>query len=187
MNRVAVFGFAAVVALVSVAGLAQDEAQAKKDEKKPAATQPVDYKKLKEAMPEKLADLKRSELGGERIKTGDFAMSNARATYRGGEADDAPSFEVQAIDYGAAPGMAEGFKAMTAVEVDQESDDQIQKSVKVDGQPGMETYQKKDKSGQVQLYVAGRFLVTLEARNVTQEQLEKAMNELPLKKLTGLK
>src|SRR5690242_7151034 len=40
----------------------------------PASAGPVDYKKLKELVPDKLTDLKRTNLEGQKISAGDLSM-----------------------------------------------------------------------------------------------------------------
>ena len=70
-----VIGIIAVVASLPFAR-AED-----KPASQPAKVQPVDYKKLKELLPEEAAGVKRSTHEGENQTMGEWSISNARAEY----------------------------------------------------------------------------------------------------------
>jgi hypothetical protein len=176
----------ALVGLVAVASFAV------RAEDKPAASQPakveaVDYKKLKELMPAEVAGLKRTDNSGEKNKIGDFQLSQAKATYTK-EADDAPRVTIEIIDYGSAPGMSEGIAAWTQLEVDRDSDSGHEKTLKIkDKYAAYETFQKDGQSGNLQIYVAKRYIVTIATSNLPAEQLQKTAEAISLDKLEALK
>jgi hypothetical protein len=151
----------------------------------PAKTEPVDYKKLKETLPEQLGDLKRNKIEGQKMKIGEQAISTAEGTYGDPDAENAPNAELTYLDYGTTD-IAAGIGAMLNMDIDNESDTEWTKSVKIDDQKAIMTYNKQDKHGSVQTAAGGRILVTLEARNLTEEQFKKAADALPLKKLAEL-
>ena len=70
---------------------------------------------------------------------------------------------------------------------DKESDDGFQKTIKVAGNPGFETWKKDGKHGEVQLLVGKRFIVTVQTYNLPVEQVIKVVEALPLDKLAALK
>ena len=188
---------------------AAEEKPAEKPKDKKKAV--VDYRKLKELMPSTLAGLKRAEVEGERTAAGDFVVSTARATYAPradaaagdadeaadgeaaeGEADaaaaeDARSIELQIMDYGAMSDMAGAAAAWATLEIDQESDDGYTKTTKVDGHPAWEEYKNDGKSGSLQLFVAQRYIVTVNTTGLPVEDFQKIAAELPVDELAKLK
>ena len=160
---------------------------------KPAATQgsapagPIDFRKLKEMLPESLAGMKRTEATGEKTAFGEMKFSQARATYtKDADNADAPRIELQILDYGTNKQMIEGLAMWTKMEVDTESDGGYQKSTKVKDQPAMEQYQNDAKTGVLQLFVGERFFVTVTVQNLPAEQFKKIGDELKIKELAAL-
>lgn len=178
---------AAVMAALSFvpAAIAADE----KENKEAPKTEAIDFRKLKELLPEELGGLKRKEATGEKNKLGEISISQARGAYQKGDEDNAPRITVEIQDFGgmgnqAAMGMA---TAWTMAEIDKETDDGYEKTVKVAGNAGFETWNKNDKHGQVQLIVAKRFIVTVQTDNLPAGECKKLAEKLPLDKLAALK
>lgn len=174
---------------VMVCGLAMTFSQAQDaPASQPAKVPAVDFRKLKEVLPENLAGVKRSEARGEKQKLGEFTFTTAHGEYQkedAGETD--PNLSLELFDYGAAPEMASMFTVWQQMEIDRESDNEYEKTVKIKEHPGLEKYNSEGKHGELQLYVANRFLLTLNANNISQEQFKKAIEELPVEKLAALK
>ena len=156
----------------------------------PAAqkTEAIDFRKLKEWLPAELNGIKRSEAKGERNKLGEMTVSQAHATYQKAEEENAPRIEVEVTDYAGVNDMAQGLAmAWTAAEIDRESDDGYEKTVKVKNNPGMETWQKEGNHGELQLLVGNRYILTVRTDNIPAEQFKKLAESLPLEKLAELK
>lgn len=152
------------------------------------AVQVVDYRKLKELLPGELGGLKRTGHSGEKIKLGEFSIANAKAEYaKEGEEENLPRIDVDIVDYGAAPGMAQGMAGFATMDVDREGDDGYQKSGKVAGQPALETWTAETKSGTIMILVANRFVVNIQTNNLPSEQIRKIAEALPIDKLAALK
>lgn len=151
----------------------------------PAKVDAIDFRKLKEALPEALGDLKRTKTEGQKMKVGEQSISTAKGTYGDAEAENAPHGEMNLIDYGTTD-LAAGFAGMLSVDIDNESDTEWTKTVKIDEHKALMTYNKENKHGSVQTAAGGRILVTLELNNVTEEQFKKSAETLPLKKLDEL-
>jgi hypothetical protein len=157
------------------------------DKKETPRTETVDFRKLKEIMPAELNGLKRSECNGERSKFGEVSISQVNATYKKGDDEKAPKVDVQVIDYNN-PEMAKGISAAwSTVEIDKESDDGFEKTVKVKGNPGMISWQKEDSRGTINLLVGGRYVVNMTTENVASGDVIKMAEALPLDKLAALK
>jgi hypothetical protein len=154
----------------------------------PAKVQPVDFRKLKELMPAELNGVKRSSNDGEKMTLGEFSFTNARAEYAKPEpGENDPNITVEIVDYGGAQGMAAAFTAWQQMEIDKESDNGYEKTTKVKDQPAYEQYQNEGKSGQVQVWVAGRFYVNVQTTNLSKEDLKKVAESLPIEKVKDLK
>jgi len=158
------------------------------EDKKEPVRETIDYHKLKEIMPAELNGLKRQgDAKGERSKFGDFAISQVNATYQKGEDEKAPKIDVQIIDY-SNPEVAKGMSAAWAtVEIDKESDDGFQKTVKIKGNPGYISWEKDGNRGQVNLLIAERYVVTMSTENVASADVTKMAEALPIDKLAALK
>jgi hypothetical protein len=179
-----------MLTIVGLVGLvrAEDNADGKKADA--PKTEAVDFRKLKELMPAELDGLKRTENNGEKNALGAFSMSQAKAQYKKSKDQDdekEPSIGVELIDYGGVE-MAKGLAmAWTMAEIDKESDNGYEKTVKVKGNPGMETWEKEGKRGRVQILVGSRFILTLETQNIASEKVIKIAESLPLDKIAALK
>lgn len=170
---------------------AQDEAEQTEETEapatQPAAVQPVDFRKLKELMPEQLVDLKRTDVTGQKLNMGDVKLSQAHASYEGGSEEEPSSVNVDVTDYGAQPDMVEGMAYWKEMEMDQESDEGYQRTVKIGQWPALESYQNEGKSGSLHVFVADRFLVLIDISNLPAEQTLKIAEQLQLDKLAELK
>jgi hypothetical protein len=165
--------------------------RAQDDKNKAAAkVEAIDFRKLKEWLPTELNGIKRKDANGERNKLGEMTVSQASATYLKGADDDekAPRIEIEVIDYGGVKDMAQGIAmAWTMAEIDKESDDGYEKTIKLKDNPGMETWQKEGSHGQIQLLVGKRYILNIQTNNIPAEQLKKIAESLGLEKLAALK
>jgi hypothetical protein len=178
----------AALVLVVLAGLVRAaDKPAAGDASKPQA---IDYRKLKEILPAELNGLKRTEASGERNAFGGMSVSTAKGEYKKAKDQDddkEPSISVELLDYGGVE-MAKGLAmAWTMTEIDKDSDTGYEKTIKIKGNPGLETWEKEGKHGHVQLLVDSRFILNLDTRNVPSEQVQKVVESMPLDKLAALK
>jgi hypothetical protein len=77
--------------------------------------------------------------------------------------------------------------AWTMTEIDKESDTGYEKTIKVKGNPGLETWEKEGKHGRVQLLVGSRFILNVDTRNIDSAQVLKVVESMPLDKIAALK
>jgi hypothetical protein len=171
---------------------AQDQQEQGQQEEKPAEerkkAEPVDFRKLRDALPEQISILKRTERQGERMSMGEYNVTIARGQYTQKDTgDEAPSASIDVQDYGAMPEVLEGLAYWTQVEIDREGDDGYQRTIKLNGHPAMEQYRTQGRDGEVQVLVAGRFFMSFSAHNVSQEQFEQIVKALPTEEFAKLK
>jgi hypothetical protein len=171
---------AAVNPLTTPAGYAQEAPK----ENPPPAVDPVDYRKLKELLPNSLGDLKRADAEGGKQSVGELKLSQARGTYNEDGKEGGGSVSI--FDYGAMPGMAEASAPWVNVDIDHESDTEYARTVKIGNYKGMETYNKEQKTGSIMLVVARRFIVQIEINDLAPEVLQETAKSMKLAELEAL-
>ena len=146
---------------------------------------PVDFRKLKELLPEEIAGFKRTEASGEKEGAMGFTISRAEAKYKG--SSDA-TVDIEILDTGGIAGVATmALAAWTMADIDKESDTSYEKTTQLDGYKAFEKYDSQSKSGELNLLVADRYVVNLNGNNVTMEQMKNALADLNLNRLADLK
>lgn len=150
--------------------------------------EPVDFRRLREMLPEEVVGLARTDLSGERQGFGGMTVSQAKGVYEGPGADgNAARLELQVADLGGV-GMAAMFgAAWTMASVDRESDRDYERTVRVDGNPGYEKYDTVDHTGDFQVLVADRFLVQAQGTGLTDDQLREALRVVDFDRLEGMR
>lgn len=184
LKAVAAIVFA--VSAVSVPAFAQDAGQgAEQKQEEPKKVEPVDFRKLKELLPQAVGGIALVEGGkGQKSGYGEMKISQATGDYTKDETESSATITI--MDYGGIPGAAAGFAAWEQTDIDNESDDEYTKTVKVGDYKALETYNSKEKRGSIQLMVAKRFLINLEIRNMPAAELQKTISEMKLADLAGL-
>lgn len=151
----------------------------------------VDFRALKDLLPEEVAGMDRVSSEGERSGAMGFNISRAEAQYEDG--DERMTIEI--TDLGTLTGFARmGFAAWLAAEVDRESDRGFERTVKyrADGNvyPSFEKFESTDGdrgSCEFQVWVAERFIVKFDGRNVEVGQCEDAREEIDYGDLDDMK
>lgn len=144
----------------------------------------IDFRKLRDILPEKLGGLERTSREGSRNRVGELSISQAQASYG---KDDGKNASIDVLDYGQNNPAAAMFAHLAQVEIDRESENEYERSVKVEGAPGIERYNSEQKEGSVQLYVADRYTLNFTASGVTKEEFQALIKDLPIKALAELK
>lgn len=120
---------------------------------------------------------------GERM-TSPFAFSQAETTYRKGDAQ----IDVKVVDTGFAQMLIAPWSMMLAAGYSKESSDGYEKAVTVGGNPGFERWQQDSKSGELNVLVSKRFLVTIEGHDLADTKvLNQFASAMDMGKLAGLK
>ena len=77
--------------------------------------------------------------------------------------------------------------AWTTAEIDKETEHEYEKSMTMKGYRGYEKYNKENKSGEVSLFVGGRFVVEVNGDNVSMDAIKAALDKVDFGKLEGMK
>lgn len=149
------------------------------------AVDPIDFRKLKELMPEKIAGLSRTEATGEKSGAMGFTVSTANAKYKG-SGDE--TMDIEIVDTGGIAGVSTmALAGWSMAEIDKETTTGYEKTTKIEGYKAFEKYDNDSKSGELNLLVEDRYVVNVQGDHVSMDQLKDAVKDLDLSKLSDLK
>jgi hypothetical protein len=146
----------------------------------------VDFRTLRDLLPEELDGMERVDASGERAGVAGFSFSQAEGEYRSDDGERRISLQI--VDGGGLAQMTMLGAAWMQVEVDRESGDGYERTTEYEGHPAYE----KERSGasprsELSVVVAERFLVTANGQNVRMDELKDAVGELDLGELEDLR
>lgn len=144
----------------------------------------VDFRVLREWMPESLAGMKRSASEGSRMNVMGIVASSAEATYDDGKGG---RIQLEVKDVGNLSGVAAMALAWVNVEIDKEGDSGYERTSTVGGRKAFEKYAKATRSGEYDVIVAGRFVVGMKASGVDLAAFREIVAALDLDRLELLK
>lgn len=146
--------------------------------------EPVDFRKLKEMLPDSIAGLRRTGAEGSRTSMVGIASSKAEATYEDGKGG---RIGLEITDVGTLSGVTAMAFAWVNVEIDKEGDSGYERTTTVGGRKAYERYDKATRSGELDVVVAGRFIVGAKATGVEMKVFKEAVAKLDLDRLESLK
>ncbi len=142
---------------------------------------PVDFRTLRELLPETAGGLKRTA-----DPTGERQMGVSSTTCDYGEESGAASLTITIIDTGAMRAMLAGGAAMAmTLDLDRETDSGYERNTTILGHKAHEKMEGDD--GEVTVLVADRFLIEVRGSGIKADQLKSAVGAVPLRKLEALK
>ena len=146
---------------------------------------PIDFRKLKELLPEEIAGFKRTEASGEKTGAMGFTISTAESKYKG---NGNSSVKVEIFDTGGVAGVATmSLAAWTMADIDKETENGYEKTTKLEGHKAFEKYDALNKSGELNVLVADRYVVNVNGNNVSVDKLKSILGDMDLEKLADLK
>jgi hypothetical protein len=134
----------------------------------------VDFRILKDALPDKLVGMDRVSHNGNKTSFAGVAISTAEAEY----ADGDRKMAINIIDTGGFGAVMAGMAAWSNIEIDNESDDGYERTTLIDGKKAFEKYNRKTKEGGINVISADRFIVMVNAKNISEEDLRKALEKI---------
>ena len=145
----------------------------------------VDYKQLKDLLPESLPGMKRTDATGEKTSAMGMQVSNAEGRY---SSDQGSSLTIKISDIGSLTGLAGmAAYAWAATDYDRESDNSYEKTTTFNGYKAHEKYDKQSKSGELSALVGNRFVVEAQGNDVDMDAIKAAVGKVDLRKLDGMK
>lgn len=149
--------------------------------------EPVDFRVLRDLLPDEAAGLARADVGGEKTGMAGFTISRAEADYRG-EDDPNRRIELQITDAGGIGQMAMLGAAWMHVEVDRESNSGYERTTEFEGYPAYEKVQSGDRPrSELQVVVEDRFFVSAEGQGVEMDEVKDALREMDLRALAAMR
>mgnify|MGYP001279786890 CR=1 FL=1 len=146
--------------------------------------EPVDFRTLKEMLPESIAGMKRTAAEGSRTSVVGIASSKAEATYEDGKGG---RIALEITDVGTLSGVTAMAFAWVNVEIDKEGTSGYERTTTVAGRKAYERYDAASRTGELDVIVAGRFIVGAKATGVEMKVFKEAVAKLDLEKLDALK
>jgi hypothetical protein len=139
----------------------------------------VDFRLLKELLPETLIGMKRVGHTGERGGALGFSLSQAQASYE----KDNSRLEVNITDVGGMNLALAALASWATLELDRETESGYERTVTIDGAKAFERYDRDSKEGELSMLVDNRFIVTVRGDNLPEADFRRALREINLKKL----
>ena len=139
----------------------------------------VSARTLKGMLPEKLGKMPRASFSAQKNGAMGFNVTTAEATYNG---DDGATITLEISDIGAMQGIASLGMNWMNMEIDEESDKGFRRSLEYKGHRAFQNYSTAGgrPEGDMAIFVNGRFVVKVIGRDVPFEQIEKAVEMLPI-------
>jgi hypothetical protein len=144
--------------------------------------QPVDFRKLREMLPETLAGMKRVDATGQSGEAMGIKGSSATARYTNGAG---ASLNVDISDMGSLAGLA-GFASRFDPSMEKETETGYERTSKVNGQIVHERYDRRAKSGEISIILAERFNVAVRGNGVEPATLQGAIEKIDMAGLVAL-
>ena len=165
-------------ALGGVAGAAAGAAGA-------GSFEPVDFRKLKEALPQELAGFDKGESSGEKNNAFGIAVSEAKQSFRTADGNKRVRFEI--TDPGSLSGPFALANMWMNIEVDKETSDGYERTSTVNGRKLHEKWSKSGQHGSVQLVVGNRFMVEVDAQGIEMNDVKSLIGKIDVAKLEAMK
>jgi hypothetical protein len=146
--------------------------------------EPVDFRALKELLPESVAGMRRVSSEGSRTNVMGVASSKAEAVYEDGKGG---RIAYEMTDAGTLTGVAAMALAWVNIEIDKEGDAGYERTTTVAGRKAYERYSTATRTGELDVIVAGRFIVGARATGVEMKRFREAVTKLDFTKLEALK
>lgn len=151
----------------------------------------VDHKELKAVLPAEIAGAKRTNAQSQRVSQGGMNIASASADYEfesdGSEAAPKPGYDVEVMDLGNMSGaLMGGYTMWATMEFENDTDTGYEKTTKFKGWPAMEKYDREDRRGELNVFVAKRFVLKVAGHDATIEQIHAAAAEVDPAKLESL-
>lgn len=147
---------------------------------------PVDFRDLKALLPEAIANLKRTNIEGEKVAAMGMNISNANADYSDDQNNQ--SIDLKITDMGNIAGLSGlATYGWYMVDIDKENETGYEKTTTYRGNKAFEKYDNQGQYGELNILVAKRFMVEANGNNVTMDQLKAAVDMIDFGKLESWK
>lgn len=137
----------------------------------------VDFRVLKEALPEKVLGMPRAGHSGQKSGFGDLMISMAEATYEDGD----KKIEIKLMDTGGLGAALAGLAGWSQIEMDKEDEQGYERTTMIADKKAFEKYNRVTKEGEIAMINADRFIVSINGHNISEDDLRKAISQIRIK------
>jgi hypothetical protein len=149
------------------------------------AAETVDFRTLRDLLPDELDGMERTDASGEKTGIAGFSVSQAEGKYR--SEDGERRISLQIVDGGGLGSMAM-LASWRMVEFDRETADGYERTTDFEGYPAMEKARTGDRPrSELQFVAADRFFVSANGENVEMGELKDALKEIDFDELEDLR
>ncbi|MEJ2505644.1 MAG: hypothetical protein P8Y81_05195 [Ignavibacteriaceae bacterium] len=146
----------------------------------------VDFRKLKELLPEELNGMNRTSASGEKTNSFGIKVSQSEGKYK--SEDGEQNIKITIIDLGSMKGLTGmALFAWTMAEIDKETEDGYEKTTEFKGYKAFEKYNTKNKNGDLEVLVGDRFMVKGEGWGVDMDEIHNALGLIDFGSLESMK
>lgn len=146
----------------------------------------VDFRKLKELLPEELDGMKRTGASGEKTNSFGIKVSQSEGKYK--SEDGQQNIKITITDLGSMKGLTGmALFAWTMEEIDKETEDGYEKTTEFKGYKAFEKYNTKNKNGDLEVLVGDRFMVKGEGWGVDMDEIHNALGLIDFGSLESMK
>jgi hypothetical protein len=146
----------------------------------------VDFRTLRDLLPEGLDGMERVDASGERAGVAGFSFSQAEGEYRSDDGERRVSLQI--VDGGGLTQMTMLGATWMRMDFDRESTDGYERTTEFEGYPAYEKMRTGDRPrSELSFVVADRFLVTANGQNVEMDELKDAVGDIDLGALEGMR
>ena len=146
----------------------------------------VDFRKLKELLPEELNGMNRTSASGEKTNSFGIKVSQSEGKYK--SEDGEQNIKITIIDLGSMKGLTGmALFAWTMAEIDKETEDGYEKTTEFKGYKAFEKYNTKNKNGDLEVIVGDRFMVKGEGWGVDMDDVHNALSLIDFSSLESMK
>ena len=174
----------AKVSVSDAMGAVQAMAKQAEESQKNGPVETVDFRALKELLPDNADGLARQSATGEKTGAMGFKISTANAKYA--NTDNSERIELSIVDAGGT-GVMMGLAAWSMIDVDKETENGYEKTGKMGDYKSYEKYDNRGKDGEIAVMIQNRFVVTAKGRGVSIDKIKAALEDIDLNKLADMK
>jgi hypothetical protein len=146
----------------------------------------VDFRLLKDMLPEQVGPLPRTSATGEKNSGMGFTISETRGKYT--LEGTGQRVEIEIKDMGSMKGWA-GLAAWgwTMAEVDKETDTGYERTIEYKGHKGFEEYDNETQDGKIEVFIAKRYMVSVKGWDVPMDLIKEGLDEVDVGELEDMK
>lgn len=134
----------------------------------------LDFRVLKEQLPEEAGDLERTDATGERTSAFGIKFSQATGQYEG----DGGQMDLTIIDMGTLTGAAMLGYAWLQAEFDRESDQGYERTLEFEGYPAFQKFENDGQRFEMQVVIGQRIIVQAEGQGMEMDEVEEVVGDV---------